>query len=91
MTIRVERDTTNDGAGLTWIDTGHPLSASEGQAWWAGWNEGHKDGEIDARDDLKEHIHRLRAALRKIEELADCANLEFIREHAAAALGEMKP
>ena len=60
MSLKVKSEEYHDGVGLTWDDTGLPLSKREGQAWWAGWDEGRKDGEIDTREELADEIEWLR-------------------------------
>jgi hypothetical protein len=61
----VERDSPNDGEGLTW-DDGKPLTKREGQAWWAGWEEGHSDGCAGMHEEMRFEIERLREVLRVI-------------------------
>ena len=99
MAIQVTSQEYHDGVGLTWDDTGQPLSKREGQAWWAGWDEGRKDGQIDMQEEMADEIERLREALRKIIKLDDDwvpeTNDDYdgiVYEHCAniarAALGE---
>lgn len=70
MTLKVKSEEYHDGVGLTWDDTGLPLSKREGQAWWAGWDEGRKDGEIDTREEMADEIERLRATLNQTRRFA---------------------
>jgi hypothetical protein len=86
----VERNSPNNGIGLTW-DDGKLLTTSEGKAWWAGWEEGNEDGRADMEEELRGEIERLRDALRQIKEkqfqsygLIDAVSI------AAAALEEGK-
>jgi len=79
----VDRDSPNDGEGLTW-DDGKPLTKREGQAWWAGWEEGHSDGCAGMHEEMRFEIERLREALRGVTRVPDKAALDAAR----AALGE---
>ena len=67
MSIQVKSEEYHDGIGLTWDDTGQPLSKREGQAWWGGWDEGRKDGEIDTREEMADEIERLRETIRQAD------------------------
>ena len=71
----VEKESPNDGVGLTW-DDGTPLTTSEGKAWWAGWEEGNDDGRADMEEELRGEIEGLREALRVI------ADGDAPRDHA---------
>lgn len=83
MTIKVTSEEYHNGDCLTWDDTGAALSKREGQAWWAGWDEGRKDGDADARDELEPEIKRLREALKAFS--CDC------EENQCAEWGEDGP
>lgn len=76
MNIKVTSEEYHNGECLTWDDTGEALSKREGQAWWAGWDEGRKDGDADARDELEPEIERLREALRRLAALDEFVNGE---------------
>lgn len=74
----VDRDSPNDGEGLTW-DDGKPLTKREGQAWWAGWEEGHSDGCAGMHDEMRFEIEQLRDALRyMVENPEDCESFHRI-------------
>ncbi len=82
----VERDSPNDGEGLTW-DDGKPLTKREGQAWWAGWEEGHTDGSADMQDVMRDEIERLREML--IEARDDATRFGRLMQKCVIALREV--
>ena len=89
MAIQVTSQEYHGGEGLTWDDTGLPLSKREGQAWWAGWDEGRKDGQIDMQEEMADEIERLREALRDVSKIKCeiCCQYGRLHDKARTALG----
>ena len=87
--MKVKSEEYHDGIGLTWDDTGQPLSKREGQAWWAGWDEGRKDGEVDTREELADEIERLREENTYLQQIIkEYQRAMGFDEECSIALGE---